>query len=534
MRASELLVSALEAEGVRYVFGLPGEENLDVVEALRRSRVELVVTRHEQGAGFMAATWGRLSGQAGVCLATLGPGATNLVTAAAHAQLGAMPMVMLTGQKPVRQSKQGHFQVVDVVGMMRPLTKMTRQIASGAQVAPLLREAFRLAEEERPGAVHLELPEDVARDEVSQAPFERSLSRRPHADERAVAEATRAIAGAERPLLLVGAGANRKRTANELRALIERAGLPFVTTQMGKGVVDEGHPLWLGTAALSEGLPLHRAIERADVIVNVGHDVVEKPPFVMREGGPLVVHVGFSGASVDAVYHPQIEVVGDIASALFRIAQGLPERQRAGLFEEERRALSAMLGDGDERFAMHPARVVAEVRRAVPDDGVVCLDNGLYKLWFASRYRCRRPNTLLVDNALATMGAGLPSAMATKLFSPSKRVVSVCGDGGFLMSVGELETARRLGLSLVVLVLRDDAYGMIGWKQRELGHAPHGMTIGNPDIAALARAFGAEGHRVGEAGELGGLLSRCLEGGLHVVDVPIDYETTSGQIAGVV
>ncbi len=535
MKAAELLVRALEAEGVTHVFGLPGEENLDVLEALRTSRISLVLTRHEQAAGFMAATWGRLTGKAGVCLSTLGPGATNLVTAAAYAQLGAMPMLMLTGQKPIKASKQGHFQIVDVVEMMRPLTKSTRQVVAAGTIPARVREAFRLAEQERPGATHLELPEDIARDDTDAHLLPTAPPRRPTADEKSVSRAVDALQSAKKPLVMIGAGANRKLTSQMLRAFVDRTGLPFFTTQLGKGVIDERHPLWLGCAALSSGDFVHRAIAESDCILNVGHDVIEKPPFFMRED-QTVIHLNFSPAEVDAVYFPQLEVTGDIANAVWRLTEALTPSPQwdFSFFDRARRALDQhlALGVDSERFAMHPARIVDEVRRAVPDDGIVCLDNGLYKLWFARLYRCRHPNTLLLDNALATMGAGLPSAIAAKLVHPGRKVVAVAGDGGFMMNSQELETAVRLGLDLTVIVVRDDAYGMIRWKQDDQGLADHGMKLGNPDLVRYAEAYGAHGHRPGSASDLGPLLARCLaEGGVHLIDVPIDY-SDSGPLLG--
>jgi acetolactate synthase-1/2/3 large subunit len=528
MKASDLFVKALEAEGVRCVFGLPGEENLDLLESMRASGVRFVVTRHEQAAGFMAATWGRLTGRAGVCLATLGPGATNLVTAAAYAQLGGMPMVMVTGQKPIKASKQGHFQIVDVVGMMRPLTKSTRTLVSAEHVSSAVREAFRRAEEERPGATHLELPEDVARESTDTAPLAPSVHRRPVADEASIASAVDAIASARRPLLMIGAGANRKLTSEMLRAFVDRVEMPFFSTQMGKGVVDETHPLWMGTAALSDGDFVHRAIEASDCIVNVGHDVIEKPPFVMRDNRRTVVHLNFSSAEVDPVYFPQVEVTGDIANAVWRIAEGVGPRAHWDFtpFERARAGLDAQLARGldDDRFPIYPARLVAEVRRAMPDDGIVCLDNGMYKLWFARYYRCRRPNTLLLDNALATMGAGLPSAIAARLVHPRRKVLAICGDGGFMMNSQELETAVRLRLDLTVVVVRDDGYGMIRWKQGQMGLPDYGMELGNPDFVRYAESYGAHGHRPASATEFGATLARCLEsGGVHVIDLPIDY-----------
>ena len=527
-KASDLLVAALEAEGVDIVFGIPGEENLDLIESLRTSRIRLVLTRHEQAAGFMAATCGRLTGRAGVCLSTLGPGATNLVTAAAYAQLGAMPMLMVTGQKPIRSNPQGHFQIIDAVDMMRPLTKYTRQLVSADGIPAHVREAFRRAEDERPGAVHLELPQDVAGDATDAAPIPKAYARRPGAAQEAIAHAADAIRAARHPLLMIGAGANRKSTAESLRGFVERLGIPFFSTQMGKGVLDETGPLWLGTAALSGDDYVHRAIDAADCIVNIGHDVIEKPPFLMREGRRTVIHVNYARAAVDEVYFPQLEVVGDIADAVQRLGEALEPQAHwdFAFFDRVRTALCDRISTAgnDGRFPMAGPRIVAELARAQGPDDITCLDNGLYKLWFARNHRSRRPNTLLLDNALAAMGAGLPSAIAAKLVHPERSVVAVCGDGGFLMNSAELETAVRLGLDLVVLVLRDDAFGMIRWKQAHEGHPDFGMDLGNPDLVKYAGSYGARGHRVESADALRPLLERALASpGVDVIDVPVDY-----------
>lgn len=528
MKASDLFVKALEAEGVEYVFGLPGEENLDLLESLRRSPIRLVLTRHEQAAGFMAATYGRLTGRAGVCLATLGPGATNLVTPAAYANLGGMPMLMLTGQKPVKLSKQGHFQIVDVVDMMQPLTKYTRQIVSADNIPARVRESFRRAEEERPGAAHLELPEDIARDETDAIVLPRSYHRRPIADDKAIGHAAAAIRQAQRPLLMIGAGANRKTCSRMLREFVDGTGIPFFTTQMGKGVIDEHHPLWLGNAALSDGDFVHRAIEHSDCIINCGHDVIEKPPFFMRRGLRTVIHVNFSGAEVDTVYFPQIEVVGDVANSVWQLGQALTPQAHWDFrwFDTVREHLERHLQQGaaDARFPIHPVRLVADTRAVMPDDGILCLDNGIYKLWYARYYRCRQSNTLLLDNALATMGAGLPSAIAAKIVHPRRKVVAVCGDGGFMMNAQEIETAVRLGLDLTILVLRDDAYGMIKWKQAHMDFPAYGMDLGNPDFVRYAQSYGAQGHRPDSAAAFAPLLQHCLDTpGVHLIDLPIDY-----------
>ncbi len=428
MKASDILVKALEAEGVQYVFGVPGEENLDVVESLRTSSIQLIVTRHEQTAGFIAATIGRFTGKPGVALSTLGPGATNFTTAAAYATLGGMPMMMITGQKPIKSSKQGHFQIVDVVRMMQPLTKFTKQINNANVLAATVREACQIATEERPGAVHLELPEDIAaEDSPNTMIFPVQNVRRPVAEQKAIQGAVDMIRSAKRPLLLVGAGANRKVTAKMLQEFVELTGIPFFNTQMGKGVIDERHAAYIGTAALSSNDLVHVAVEQADVIVNVGHDVIEKPPFIMKQGGAQVIHINFYRAKVDTVYFPQHEVIGDIGNAIWQIKEGLIPHLPSVAWDFSRfQKIKQTIEDhiardtNDPRFPIVPQRFVADVRKALPEEGILTLDNGMYKLWFARNYKAYHPNTILLDNALATMGAGLPSAMAAKLLYPNR------------------------------------------------------------------------------------------------------------------
>ena len=529
IKASDLFVKALENEGVEYIFGVPGEENLDFVESLRTSSIKLILTRHEQAAGFMAATYGRFTGKAGVCLATLGPGATNLVTAAAYAQLGAMPMMMITGQKPIKQSKQGQFQIVDVVSMMQPITKFAKQIVNVNAIPSLVREAFRLAEEERPGAVHLELPEDIAAEHAESANlFAVDTSYRANVNDRDVSMAIDMIRKAKHPLLLIGAGANRKRIVDALESFVDKTGIPFFNTQMGKGVIGGYHPLFLGTAALSAGDFLHCAIDQADLIINAGHDVVEKPPFFMEHDGKHVIHVNFKSAEVDDVYFPQLELVGDIATSFERLTNNLEPvpTHDFNYFMRVREKVQEHMKEGgdDSRYPMIPQRMVADVRKVMPDDGIIALDNGIYKIWFARNYPTPLPNTVLLDNALATMGAGLPSAMMASMLHSKRRVMAICGDGGFMMNSQEMETSVRLKLNLVVLVLRDDSYGMIRWKQAGNGFPDWGLEFGNPDFVLYAQSYGASGHRVEATEDFAPLLERCFtEGGVHLVEVPVDY-----------
>ncbi|HEC71017.1 hypothetical protein LCGC14_0728660 [marine sediment metagenome] len=528
IKASDLFVKALEAEGVQQIFAVPGEENLDLVESLRTSSIKLILTRHEQGAGFMAATYGRLTGKPGVCMATLGPGATNLTTPAAYAHLGGFPLIMITGQKPIKTSKQGQFQIIDIVNLFDPICKMSKQIVHGNTIPSLVREAFRLASEERPGAVLLELPEDIA-EEPCDAPVIKPHTRHyAEAGDAAIADAVDLITKAKIPLILVGAGANRKNARIAISEFIDATGIPFFCTQMGKGVVDERSELFLGTAALSDNDYVHCAIDRADLIINFGHDVVEKPPFFMEDGGKKVIHINYKSAQVDQVYFPQVEVVGDLAASVTRLKTALDGRVKCdtSYFEKVHAEIEGHLSEGvdDPRFPVTPQRFVADTRKAMGDKDIVALDNGIYKIWYARNYKAYEPNTVLLDNALATMGAGLPSAMAAAALYPDRRVMAICGDGGFMMNSQELETAIRMKLNLVVLVLNDSSYGMIRWKQAAIGFEDWGLEFNNPDFVKYAESYGATGHRITATDDLLPTFEKAFAaGGVHLIDLPVDY-----------
>lgn len=529
MNAAELFVRCLENEGVKYIFGVPGEENLALLQAIKDSSISFIVTRHEQAAGFMAATVGRLTGNPGVCLSTLGPGATNFVTSTAYAQLGGMPVLFITGQKPIKKSKQGNFQIINTVEIFKPLTKSTKQIVNGEMIPTLIREAFRLAKEERPGAVHLELPEDIAAEMVMGIPLPISNPRRPIAGDKAIGQAVELIQKSKRPLFLIGAGANRKRTSQMLTALIEKTGIPFFTTQMGKGVVSEKNPHYLGTAALSENDYIHCAIAKADLIINIGHDIVEKPPFIMRQTDKRnVIHINFFPAIVDQIYFPQLEVVGDIATTVRQIGATIQNQKQwdFAYFIKMQKYVSSHFQSitKKEQFPYTPQKIVKIVRKNMKEEDILTLDNGMYKIWFARNYHTFAQNTLLLDNALATMGAGLPSAIAAKIISPQKKVMTIVGDGGFLMSSQEIETAKRLNLNLVILIFRDNGYGMIKWKQQSMGFDDFSLNFENPDFVTLAHAFGINGYRVEKAGDLETYLEK-IEGkkGIYLIDVPVDY-----------
>ncbi len=528
MNGAELLVRCLENEGVDTIFGIPGEENLVFLEALRTSTIRLILTRHEQAAGFMAATYGRLTGRPGVCLSTLGPGATNFVTAVSYALLGGMPVLFITGQKPIKKSKQGRFQILDVVRMMGPLTKFTKQVVTAGSIPPLVRDMFRIATAEKPGPVHLELPEDIAAEETENRPFALTRLYPPHANPVSLGIAAELINQAQYPLFLFGAEAKRPDVCQVARELIEKTGIYFFTTQMGKGIIDERSPYSLGTAALSSHDYLHCAIERADVIINVGHDLVEKPPFFMNQRGMQVIHVNYSSADIDEVYFPQHEVIGDIGTSLTQLLQLVhnPSGPDHDYFQRLHKEINTHVycAQGHDQFPATPQRIVSDIRSTVADSSIVSLDNGMYKIWFARNFKATQPDSLLLDNALASMGAGLPVAIAAKLLYPERQVVAVCGDGGFMMNSQEMETAIRLNLHLVVIILRDNGYGMIKWKQGGMGLPDFGLDFLNPDFIHYAQSYGANGYRVYRAGELAQLLSGCLkQPGLHLIEVPVDY-----------
>jgi acetolactate synthase-1/2/3 large subunit len=545
MNGAEILVRALEREECAYIFGVPGEENISVMEALRKSsgRIKFVTVRNEQAAGFMAATCGRLTGRITCALSTLGPGALNLSTAIAYAYLGGFPSLFLTGQKPVRASKQGRFQILNVVEHFQSICKKSHSIVDANLIPTAVRDAVRVALREKPGPAHLELPEDIGDQKLAAPPtfVDVTAVRRSIADDKAISHAVEMLCAASAPILVIGSGANRKKTTAMLTRLVGQLALPFVTTQMGKGVVSEHNPLWMGCGALSANDVCHVAIELADLIVTVGHSPIEKPPFFQKFGANAapVLHIDFFESEIDPVYAPTYEVVGDIANAIWQITEKLPQRPPSWNHDKIMSLRPHAIRDCSpaqnlEQFPLDPVRVVRDLR-AVLDavdaetsgpGGIVCLDNGMYKLYFARSFQTTKPNGLLLDNALATMGAGVSSAIAAKLCCPDATVVAVCGDGGVMMhGFQELSTALALGLDLIVLVLNDSAYGMIQWKARQ--HSPEadfGLELKNPDFAALANSFGAHGHCVTSAGELRGVLQTAIAAkGVHLIEVPVDY-----------
>jgi acetolactate synthase-1/2/3 large subunit len=535
MRASDLIVRCLENERVEYVFGLPGEEILDILDSLADSRIRFVLTRHEQAAAFMADAYGRLTGRAGVCLATLGPGATNLATGVADANLDHAPLVAITGQAGRDRVHKESHQYVDIVEHLRPLTKWNARVETPGVVPEIVRKAFKLAESEKPGACHVEVPEDVAAEATDGAPLSTERARRPSPDRQALATAARLIEGASFPLIFAGNGVIRGRASEALRALARRRGIPVVNTFMAKGAMPHDDDLALLTAGLQARDYVSCGFEKADLVIAVGYDPVEyAPKFWNPEKKKAIIHVDFTPAEVDSHYQPAVEVVADVREALTLLNELVHGEKDPSPYRTLRRFILDQLDEGaaDDGFPVKPQRILRELRGALGRADIVISDVGSHKLWVARCFPAYEPNTVLISNGYAAMGGALPSAIAAKLVHPERTVVAVCGDGGFLMNVQELETARRLGTAIVAVVFRDDAYNLTQWKQRTRFGRDFGAGFSNPDFVALARAFGARGYRVESARELGRVLREAVgAGGPAVVDVPVDYRENTALTA---
>jgi len=547
---SEQLVAALAAEGVEYVFGIPGDENLHFMEALRKDgRITFVLFRHEQAAGFAAAAYGRLTGKLAVAMSTLGAGAMNLTTPVAHAYLAAMPMLVITGQKAVRDNRMGQYQLVDVVDVMRPITKFAAKIPSGPMAGSLVRQAMMSALEGRQGPAHLELPDDVARDSELGPSVPCRHSQIPVATQESIDAAAQLIHQARRPLIMVGGGtrANRPEVAAAVRELIDKTQIPFVATMMGKGVANEDHPRYVGCSIMPADYP-NCAIQAADLILNIGHDVMEKPTLFMRaDGTQTVIHLNPFAARGDNSYFPQAQIVGEMADAVQRLTAQLapdPDWDHDGflrLAEQTRRSIQDSATDTS--FPAKQGHLIATLRDFMADDDILSLDNGIHMMWATRNFNARQPNTMLIDHALGSMGISLPAAIAAKLVHPARKVVVLTGDGGFAMNIQDLETAVRLRLDLIVVVFNDKSLGMIAMKQVADGYQRYGVDFDNPDFVALARSYGATGHRLQDPAQFRALLEEAAAaGGVHIIDAPVDphanlalmQEMRSVDCAGVV
>ncbi len=531
MKASDLFVKCLDAEGVKLIFGVPGEENADLMISLEDSPIEFVLTRHEQGAAFMAEVQGRLTGEPGVCLATLGPGATNLITGVADANMDRAPMIVITGQADSnRQHKESH-QHMDVVAMFRPVTSWAQSVLHPDSVPEIVRKAFKIATTEKPGASHIELAEDIAKLEATTEPIPPERVRRPVPADKIVDRAFERIQAARRPVILAGNGTIRKRASKQLRIFAERTGIAVISTFMAKGCVDVDSEHSLFTVGLQSKDLVSCAIDASDLVICLGYDMVEYHPRLWNpRRDKRIVHIDFLPAEVDEHYRVDVEVVGDLAHTLWMLNERV-EREPISVDTTQQKAvrrdmlaeLAEHAGD-DTEGSIRPQKALWDVRQVLGPRDILLSDVGAHKMWIARHYHCHEPNTCLIPNGFCSMGFALPGAISAKLVHPDRRVLAICGDGGFLMNVQEMETALRLGTDVVVMIWEDHSYGLIEWKQQNEFGRHVDLGFGNPDFVALARAFGWAGHRLDRSRDLRDLLERAFsEPGPSLIVIPIDY-----------
>ncbi len=533
MKTAELLVRCLEAEGIEYIFGVPGEENADFMIALEQSdSIRFILTRHEQGAAFMAEAYGRLTGNPAACLGTLGPGATNLITGVANANMDHAPMLVLTGQGATTRLHKESHQIMDVVSMFKPVTKWATSIRHPASVPEIVRKAVRLARGEKPGACHIELPEDIAKQETEAQPMQPHRYRRPVADPKQIDTAFAMLRQAKRPVILVGNGCVRHDASRELRRFCEVTGIGVINTFMAKGCVDADTDYCLYTIGLQARDVVACALDAADLVITLGYDMVEYHPQLWNAArNKHIIHIDFQPAEIDEFYQPELELVGDLTHTLATINANI---EKLGPVERnlsqqhktrDRMQLELMEHAADEtEHAIRPQKVLSDVRKVMGREDILLSDVGAHKMWIARQYQCHEPNTCLIPNGFCSMGFALPGAIGASMVYPQRQILAVCGDAGFMMNVQEMETAKRLNSNIVVMVWEDHAYGLIAWKQQnEFGHHTD-LSFGNPEWMLLAKAFGWHGHRVENSIDLQATLNTAFaESGPSLIVVPIDY-----------
>ncbi len=528
MNTAELLVHCLENEGVEYIFGLPGEENMEVLRALAKSSIRFITTRHEQGAAFMADVYGRLTGKPGVCLSTLGPGATNLITGVADADLDCAPLIAITGQVGTDRMHIESHQYLDLVKMFEPITKWNAQIVRPSITPEIVRKAFKISQSEKPGAVHIDLPENIAAMEVDGAPLCTNDTGKIYASYRSLSEAAVLVSKAKNPLILAGNGTIRSQASESLTEFATRLNIPVVNTFMGKGVIPYTHPLAMWTMGLQQRDFITCAFEETDLVIAIGYDLIEFSPKKWNFTGKVpIIHIGETPAEVDSSYIPTVEVVGDIADALVEILHRADRSNKPAPHALEVRA--SIRADyeqyaHDEGFPVKPQKIVYDLRQVMGPDDIVISDVGAHKMWMARHYHCDRPNTCIISNGFAAMGIAIPGAIAAKLVYPNRKIVAVTGDGGFMMNMQELETAVRIGTPFVTLIFNDGGYGLIEWKQQVHYGASAFIKFGNPDFVKLAESMGLKGYRIEAAIDLIPTLKEALDQKVPtIIDCPVDY-----------
>lgn len=528
MNVAELLVKCLEEEGVNYIFGVPGEENIDIMDALLDSRIEFIVTRHETSAAFIAGTYGRLTGKPGVCLATLGPGATNLLTGVANANMDLNPIVAITGQASLdRQHKISH-QYYDLIHIYEPVTKWNAQVKKGEIVPEVVRKAFQVSTQEKPGATHIDLPEDVAEMQVDSSPLKVTSHSLSEAGDQVIEAAAKLIEQAEHPLILAGNGITRSNASDQLRALVDKVKIPVVHTFMGKGALPWTNELSLLTAGLGGNDYITCGFKGSDLILAIGFDIAEYSPVNWNpDGATPILHIDTEEAETDENYPVKLNVLGDIKRNLEKLHQVLSPKERDNSWVSAVRtnALNELQQfKNDTSFPIKPQKIVADLRAVLKEEDIVISDVGAHKMWMARMYHTYEPNTCLISNGLASMGIAVPGAIGAKLAHPERTVVAVCGDGSFQMTGSELETAKRLNLPIIVLLWRDEGYGLIEWHQMKKFKRPSHIKFGNPDFVQLASSYGFEAFQIKEAEELRSTLEKAIAMNKPVlIDCPVDY-----------
>ncbi|MDW7673715.1 MAG: acetolactate synthase large subunit [Bacillota bacterium] len=529
MKTSDLLVKCLEEEQVEYIFGIPGEETIDIMESLRASKIDFIPVRHEQGAAFMADVYGRLTGKAGVCLATLGPGATNLITGIADANLDRAPLVAITGQTGMKGMHKESHQYIDVVEIIRPITKWNAQIRQGEVVPEVIRKAFKIAQREKPGATHIELPEDLAEMEVNEdiQPFKARPTSigSPETDdiERAVAM----LKEAKKPLILAGNGVIRAKASEELVRFAEANNIPVANTFMGKGVIPYTHPLALMTIGLQAYDYVACGFDAADLIITVGYDFVEYEPSHWNDDrNKKIIHIDTQPAEVDSCYRVELEIVADLRKTLTELTTASGFDKSWGMVTKLREMILEELSNHHDstEFPVKPQKLIHDLRHCLADDDILISDVGAHKMWIARMYPATRPNTAIISNGYATMGFAVPGGVAAKLAHPNRKVVAVTGDGGFMMNSQEIETALRIKTPFVIVIVNDGGYGLIKWKQENKFGKYTGIEFTNPDFVKYAESFGAKGYRVEKTTDFIPILKQALaDEVVAVIDVPVDY-----------
>jgi len=528
MKVSDLLVECLVTEGVEYIFGIPGEEILDVVDSLSQSRISFVPTRHEQGAAFMANVYGRLTGKPGVCLSTLGPGATNLTTGVADALLDRVPLLAITGQASLDKLYKESHQRIDIIEMFKPITKWNARVELPSILPELVAEAFKIAQAEKPGATHIELPEDVAAMETSAVPLRsKTTGQYARPNPSSIRAAANIIEQADYPIILAGNGVIRRRASKQLTELAQKLQIPVIQTFMGAGSIDYRNPLCLLTVGLQSNDWVMCGLDRADVVIAVGYDPVEYAPKSWNaDKQKRIIHIDASPSEVDEYYLPEVEIVAEIGNTLEGLAKTCQVTAGRLIHDELRQHVLGELEEyrEDQSFPLKPQKVVGDLRKALGEDDILISDVGAHKLWIARMYPANKPNTVLISNGFASMGFAVPGAIATKIVYPERKVVAVSGDGGFLMNSQELETAKRLQLAFVTVVWVDYRYGLIEWRQMNKFGRTFGVNFGNPDFVKYAEAFGLPAFAIGHSREFLPTLRKALELELpSLIEVPIDY-----------